>query len=467
MAIDLIIIAIYLLIILGVGWLGWFRAKTREDYSVAGRQLGPALFTSTMAATVLGGASTIGTIGLGYRYGISGLWLPASLGFGLIGLSLFMVTPLIRLKLHTVTQILELRYRPSVKVVGSIVMMVYDLMVAVTSTIAIGSVLSTLFAIPLVYAIWSGGAVVVLYAVLGGMWSLARTDILQFALKTIGLLFILMPACIIRAGGWQHITSVLPASYSSLTAIGWSTIMTYFLIYCLGIFIGQDIWQRVFTARNEKIAKWGGVTAGVYCIIWGVMGGVIGMSARVFLPELENPESTFVAAIQAVLPAGIKGLVIAAALAALMSTASACMMATSTIAVYDLYSAITGSERCSIVIDRLSTLIVGIVMLLIASNIGNVVAALTVAYNLLVGALLIPLFGAVFWKKASSAGAVSAIILGSIAVIIFIVKDGFLANSPVYYGLAINIIAFITGSLLWPDPVTKPPLSLLQDAARH
>ncbi|MDA3131372.1 sodium:solute symporter [Atlantibacter subterranea] len=461
MTIDYIVIAIYLSVILGVGWLGWFKAKTREDYSVAGRQLGPVLFTSTMAATILGGASTIGTIGLGYRYGISGLWLPASLGFGIIGLSLFMVSPLIRLKLHTVTQILALRYRPSVKLVGSIVMMIYDLMVAVTSTIAIGNVLSTLLKISMVGAIWGGGAVVVAYAVLGGMWSLARTDILQFTLKTLGLLFVLMPLSVIHAGGWRHMAAVLPAHYFSLTAIGLPTITTYFLIYSLGILIGQDIWQRAFTARSGSVAKWGGLTAGIYCILWGVMGGVIGMSARVYLPALANPESAFVVAIETVLPVGIKGVVIAAALAALMSTASACMMATSTIAIYDVYTAIAGKEKCSIIIDRLSTLIVGIIMLLIASLIGNVVAALTVAYNLLVGALLIPLIGAVFWKRASSTGAIIAILLGGITVISFIINDGLLSNSPIYYGLGVNLIAFMAGSLLRPDRVFKPPVSRL------
>lgn len=459
MTIDLIIIAIYLLIILSIGWLGWRRAKTREDYAVAGRQLGPIFFTSTMAATVLGGASTIGTIGLGYRYGISGLWLPTSLGIGLFGLSLLMVSPIIRLKLHTVTQILALRYRPSVKVVGSIVMMMYDLMVAVTSTIAIGRVLSTLFSIPMVWAIWSGGAVVVLYAVLGGMWSLARTDILQFTLKTIGLLFILMPASIIHAGGWKHIIGVLPASYTSFTAIGWPTITTYFLIYSLGIFIGQDIWQRVFTARNEKIARWGGMTAGVYCVIWGVMGAVVGMSARVYLPGLDNPESAFVAAIDIVLPVGIKGLVIAAALAALMSTASSCMMATSTIAVYDLYATIVGNKKCTMVVDRLSTLIVGVIMLLAASMIGNVIAALTVAYNLLVASLLIPLLGAVFWKRASSTGAVVAIITSGVTVIALMMKYGLLANGPVYYGLAVNFVLFVAMSLLRPDRTNNPPIA--------
>jgi len=96
------------------------------------------------------------------------------------------------------------------------------------------------------------------------------------------------------------------------------------------------------------------------------------------------------------LPVGVKCLVIAAALATLMATNSACMMATSTIAVYDLYTTVMSDKNCSINIDRRSKPIVGIVTLLIASMIGNVIAALTLAYNILVGALLTPLIEAVF-----------------------------------------------------------------------
>jgi len=449
--IDLTIIIIYLLVILGVGYLGFLKAKTRDDYTLVSRKLGTLMFTSTMAATVLGGASTIGTIGLGYLYGISALWLPACLGFGLIGLSLFLVSPLIELKLYTVTQVLELKYRFAVKIVGSIVMMVYDLMVAVTSVIAMATVLSALFDISMTTAILIGGSVVVLYAVMGGMWSLAHTDILQFTLMTVGLMFILMPVSINQAGGFTNMQNILPNSYFSLTGIGSSKIFTYFLIYCLGIFIGQDIWQRVFTAKSKKVAQIGTMSAGIYCILWGIMGAIIGMSARVFLPEISNSDTAFISTVKSILPIGIKGLVIAAALSALMSTASACMMATSTIGVYDIYTKIVGQNKHNILVDRIAMLLTGILMLIIASMIGDVIAALTVAYNLLVGALLVPLIGAVFWKKASSVGAIIAIVLSSITIIVFMIKDGLLANSPIYYALAISFISFVLGSLFYKD----------------
>lgn len=112
MALDIFVVLIYAAGMLALGWFGMRRAKTHEDYLVAGRNLGPSLYMGTMAATVLGGASTVGTVRLGYVHGISGFWLCAALGLGIIALNLFLAKPLLRLKIFTVTQVLEKRYNP-------------------------------------------------------------------------------------------------------------------------------------------------------------------------------------------------------------------------------------------------------------------------------------------------------------------------------------------------------------------
>ena len=70
------------------GFWGRSRSTTQSDFLVAGRRLGPALYSGTMAAIVLGGASTIGGVGLGYEYGISGMWLVVAIGAGILALSL-------------------------------------------------------------------------------------------------------------------------------------------------------------------------------------------------------------------------------------------------------------------------------------------------------------------------------------------------------------------------------------------
>lgn len=447
MALDIFVVLIYAAGMLLLGWYGMRRAKTHEEYLVAGRNLGPSLYMGTMAATVLGGASTVGTVKLGYVHGISGFWLCAALGLGIIALNLFLAKPLLRLRIFTVTQVLEKRYNPMARQASAVIMLAYALMIGVTSTLAIGTVLQVLFELPFWAAILLGGGVVVVYSTIGGMWSLTLTDIVQFVIKTVGLMFVLLPICLYRVGGWDELVAKLPAASFSLTTIGWDTIITYFLIYFFGILIGQDIWQRVFTARDEKVAKYAGTTAGVYCVIYGLVCAVIGMAAHVLLPDLGNANNAFAAIVKSALPDGIRGLVIAAALAAMMSTASAGLLAASTVLTEDLLPKLRGGKQSSLAVNRLFTLLTGLAVLGIALVVEDVISALTLAYNLLVGGMLVPLIGAIYWKRATTRGAIVSMTLGFVTALAFMIKDGMDANTPIYYSLAIGLVSFVVVSL--------------------
>jgi len=453
MALDLIVVLIYATGMIALGWYGMRRAKTRDDYLVAGRNLGPGFYLGTMAATVLGGASTIGTVRLGYVHGISGFWLCGAIGLGIVGLSLFLAKPLLKLRIYTVTQVLERRYNPAARHASALIMLVYALMIGATSTIAIGTVMQVLFGLPFWVSILVGGGVVVLYSTIGGMWSLTLTDIVQFLIMTIGLVFLLMPMSISDAGGWDAMVAALPARYFDFTAIGWDTIITYFLIYFFGIFIGQDIWQRVFTARSEGVAKVAGTAAGLYCVLYGLAGALIGMAAKVLLPDLENVNNAFASVVQHSLPNGIRGLVIAAALAALMSTAAAGLLAASTTVVQDLLPRLRQGRESGngdVHENRIATLLLGGVVLAIALVVSDVISALTLAYNLLVGGMLIPLIGAIYWKRATTAGAITSMSLGFVTALFFMFKDGLDANTPIYYSLSVALVSFVVVSLLSP-----------------
>ncbi|TFZ52135.1 sodium:solute symporter [Serratia proteamaculans] len=459
MNLDLLVVVFYFLVIGAVGWLGVRRATTKEDYLVAGRNLGPCLYLGTLSAVVLGGASTIGSVKLGYTYGISGVWLCGALGAGIVVLSMVLAKPLLKLKLYTVSQVLARRYHPAARVTSGAIMLAYDLMVAVTSIIAIGSVMQVMFDLSFTASILLGGGLVVLYSTLGGMWSLTLTDIIQFIIMTVGMMLVLMPMSIVKAGGWAAFSQLLPDSYYQLSSIGLDTILVFFLIYFFGILIGQDIWQRVFTARSTNIARYAGLGAGVYCVLYGVTGALIGMAGKLVLPQLTNTDGAFAAIAQAVLPPGVSGLVAAAALAALMSTASACLLASSTIALEDVLPAVRKRPSGGLAAGRFTTLVMGCIMLGLAFVVRDVMMALTLAYNLLVGGMLIPLIGAIFWQRATSTGAIASMLTGSLSVLALMYYHGIEANSPIYGGLLAGGAAFLIGSLLTrpsPQPQVQP-----------
>ncbi len=214
---DLIVIALYMAAMIAIGWFSRRRARTESDYLVAGRRLGPMLYAGTMAALVMGGGATLGGIGLGYQNGLAGVWIVFSMAAGVALISLLLAPLINRLRVYTVSQMLELRYGNGYALISGAVMLAYTLMIAVTSTIAYGAIFSVLFDIGKVPAILIGSSVVILYSALGGMWSITLTDFVQFLIKTVSIFFILLPMALWRAGGLEGLAAHLPPEAFSFT----------------------------------------------------------------------------------------------------------------------------------------------------------------------------------------------------------------------------------------------------------
>ncbi|QKW43106.1 sodium:solute symporter [Streptomyces microflavus] len=463
MAVDYAVIVVYLAGMLAMGWWGMRRARSKAEFLVAGRRLGPWMYSGTMAAIVLGGASTIGGVGLGYQYGLSGAWMVLTIGLGLLALSVFFSARIARLKVYTVSEMLDLRYGGRAGIISGVVMWAYTLMLAVTSTIAYATIFDVLFDVNRTVAIVLGGAIVVAYSTLGGMWSITLTDMVQFVVKTIGVLLLLLPIAVVKAGGFGEMKAQLPTEYFDPLGIGGETIFTYVLIYTFGMLIGQDIWQRVFTARSDRTARWGGTVAGTYCLVYAIAGAVIGTAAKVMYPNLASADAAFATIVKDELPVGVRGLVLAAALAAVMSTSSGALIACATVANNDIWSRLRGAVVRSgggggdgdephdeVRGNRAFILIMGIAVILIAIALNDVVQALTVAYNLLVGGLLVPILGGLLWRRGTAAGALSAVCVGGVAVVGLMAYYGILANQPIYYGLLSSLAVYVVVSLATP-----------------
>src|ERR1700693_6370058 len=109
---------VYMGVIVAAGFWAQRRATNQDQFLVAGRSVGPWLYSGTLAAIVLGGASTVGGVKLGYQYGISGMWVVFMLGLGILMLSVVLVERLLGLKLYTVPELLERRYSRGVRMAG-------------------------------------------------------------------------------------------------------------------------------------------------------------------------------------------------------------------------------------------------------------------------------------------------------------------------------------------------------------
>lgn len=483
---DSLVVIIYLAAMVGFGVWGRFKAHNQEDFLVAGRRLGGLLYTGTMSAVVLGGASTIGGVGLGYTAGLSGMWLVFAIGLGIIALSLFFAPKIQKLEIYTVSQMLELRYGKGSRFVSGAIMTAYGLMISTTSTVAYATVFHTLFDLNKVWSVLIGGGIVILYSMLGGMWSITLTDFVQFFIQTIGIFLIMLPLVLSKSGGVSELFSSLPESHTSPVGIGWEAILGYILIYTLGLLIGQDIWQRVFTARSPGVARWGGFSAGVYCLLYAVAGALIGMAATKIVPGIEVQDDVFVAVVDASMSPVLAGIVLAAALAAMMSTASGSLMAASTVCRQDIVEPIlarkdivpdgggaasasdsdvsgsdsrSGSGAKSTLVrslvretgdevrdSRIYLIVLGVVTLALAMIMPSVVEALTVAYNLLVAGLFIPILGGLVFKRGTIVGVMAGMILGAVTTVVVMIVVDIYANEAIYLGLIASLVGYLVGS---------------------
>jgi SSS family solute:Na+ symporter len=157
--------------------------------------------------------------------------------------------------------------------------------------------------------------------------------------------------------------------------------------------------------------------------------------------------------------------VLAAALAAVMSTSSGALIACATVANNDIWTKLRGAVRRDGEVrggephdevkgNRVFILVMGVAVICTAIALNNVVEALTVAYNLLVGGLLVPILGGLLWKRGTVHGALASVVVGGLAVIGLMATYGILANEPVYYGLLSSLVAYVIVSLA--TPATDP-----------
>jgi SSS family solute:Na+ symporter len=452
--IDGVVVILYMLGMVAIGFWGFRKADSLEDYLVAGRNVPFWMYVPVMSAVILGGASTIGVGGLGYQFGISGAWLVIMLGLGIAAVGLLIGTDLANLRAYTLGEVLERRYDRYSGTVGATIAAVYALTIAITQTISIGVVVSALFGLAPNIAIFVGGVTVIAYTALGGMWSVTITDLVQWLIMTVGMVIAIIVG-LGQVGGMSGLREQLDPSFFGPTTIGGGTIVTYFLLYFLGIMIGQDIWQRVFTADSVRTARMGNVSAGVYAIFYGLGAAFLGMLALVLVPGLENRDLALPTLVLETIPTGLAGVVLAGFISAMMSTASSALLAASTLFTNDVYRRFidrNAPESRYTAISRAGIIVFGLAMIVSAVAIGDVINALTLAYNLLTGAIFVPILCAFFWKGGTWQGAMLSIIVSSVAVVASMVVFGFASNWPIVIGLGVSLVVFVAVSLMTGPP---------------
>ncbi|WP_108128779.1 sodium:solute symporter family transporter [Gemmobacter caeni] len=449
MMLDVVIVIAYFAMMIMCGVVAMRRLKSTSDYLLADRNLPFWVFFPCLSAVILGGGSTFGSASQSYQFGLSGAWITFMFGLGVVFVGLFFAGRIAKLDVFTLSELLERRYGHGSGYVSAMVSTIYTVLIAVVQIIALGTILKELLGWSLNAGILAGGMVTVIYTMIGGMIAITITDFLQFVLMSIGVVLLLIFG-IDAVGGVQAVTEAVPPDFLTLTNISGQRLMGLFLSLFLGIMIGQDIWQRILTARNQRVAKVGSIFAGLYSVGWGAAMGICGLLAYILLPGLESPQSALPALVIKVLPAGLSGIVLAALMSALMSTVSATVLASATLVTNDILKPLLKlSEADEFNVSRILTAVTGVVVILLSIYVGDVFVALDTAYSYLSGCLFVPIVAALFWPRAIWQGAIASMIISAVAVTASLAIYGPSSTVPIVSGIGSSAVVMILVSLLF------------------
>lgn len=449
MQIDMLVVVAYFIIMLGCGVVGNRLAKNNTDFLVAGRNLRFWMYFPCLSTVIIGGGATFGAAKLSYEYGISGAWLTIMFGLGIMTMGLLLSSKMSRLRVFSISEMLELRYSASARYISAVISAVYAAMLSVVQVIAIGTVLNSFLGWDMKTAMLVGGSVALAYTLLGGMCSVMLTDVLQFVLMFVGVFIFLVPSGVAAVGGMNELLTRIPSTFLNPVGLGWDKLIMFFLMMYLGIMIGQDIWQRIFTAKDTQTAKYGTLAAGLFSVFWGGAMAICGIVAYVLFPTLPHSQMALSQVVVKVMSPGLLGMVVAALLSALLSSCSGQILAAATLIINDLLKPFVPAAREAneMVLVRVITAIVGVFVLFLAVYIGDVMDALDIAYALLSGCVFVPVVCGFFWKGATPRGAMWSMGASLVVTTACICIYGAFSWITITMGLIASTAGMLYGSL--------------------
>jgi len=417
--IQLVIVVVYSLAMIGIGLRVRNKVGSQNGFFVAQRQISVTFITGSLVATAVGGSVTVGMAGLGFGRGLTGVWWLLVGSIGLLILGIFFARRVRGTALYTLPELVEKQYDRRVGLAASILIVIAWVGVVAGQIVAAGKVLSIL-------GMGSGALwmviftiVFVAYTVIGGQLSVIRTDLYQAIIIYLGI-FIGLGLFLPQVGGLDGLRLSLPQDFFSFpvsSQFDWKALLSLLILVGATYVVGPDMYTRLFCARDEKTAQRATFISAFSFVPLAFAIVLIGMGARVLYPDI-SPEQAFPQVISGVLSPWLGGLVIAALVAAFMSSADTCLLSQSVILTQDIVRrfAPSLSEHKTILLTRLNIIILGLLALGLAMMLKGVVSSLLFAYTIFTCGLVVPVIAG-FYKerlKVTPQGALAALIGGGV-----------------------------------------------------
>ncbi|MDA8019608.1 MAG: sodium:solute symporter family protein [Thermoanaerobaculia bacterium] len=409
---TLALLLFYSAALIGLGlWIGR-RVRSAGAFFVAGRALGPGLIFATILAANIGAGSTVGAASRAWRDGFSAWWWVGSAGLGTILLGWWLGPRLWRIAkqhdLHTVGDLLELRYGAATRGAVAALLWVGTLAILGSQLMAVAWVLDVVAGIPRVWGCVLGGAVVTAYFYAGGLVTSAWVNLVQLVVLVAGFALAL-PFALDAVGGHTALLDLRPTDdYWGFTRGGTSG-WIFAPLLVPAFLVSPGLVQKCWGAKSAHAVRRGVVAAGVALLVFSLFPTLLGMTARALHPTLDHPDLALPTLLVTDLPAWLGLLGLAAVFSAELSSADAILFMLATSLSRDLYRRFLrpeASDREILRVARVAAAVGGALGVVLALQLPDVIAGLQIFYALLGVSLLVPVIVAAHgrWADASPAG---------------------------------------------------------------
>ncbi|MDA0684721.1 MAG: sodium:solute symporter family protein [Bacteroidetes bacterium] len=486
--IQTLTVLIYPLILIGIGIWRTKRVQTHADFMVAGRSVPAWMLAGTLICTWVGSGTLFGGAGLAFRSGLSAMWFSVGAWVGLV--AVYMMASRVRaLAQYTVPDILEKRYNPASRFLGTVAILIAYTAIAAYQFRGGGWILSIVtdgVISPTTGMLITAGVIVVFTAV-SGMFSIVSVDVINGVIITLSIL-IALPILVFSNGGPSAIAEGLDPEL--LTISGGHNVLWVIgvaLPTFLFLFGESGMYQKFFSAKNARAARRSvfGMLAGIMVIETCI--ALLGITGRSIVPQLATETSVVGrAASETVilylarhsLPDVLGAALLAAAVAIVLSTGSTMLLVASSNVTRDLYERFLrpkASDKDKLRVQRMAVVGLAIIGVLLLTRFESVLTMALYAYSV-IGAALTPVLVAAFmWKRVTAQGATACLAggLGTILGLVILSNLGldlsFVMGDTVFDfassdyvvipGVMVSLFLLITVSLLTPrsdDAVIAP-----------
>ena len=455
----------YLALTIAIGLVAARRVQSSKDYLVAGRALPLYMNIATVFATWFGAETVLSVSATFAKDGLSGIpGDPFGAATCLVLAALLFARLFYRMNLLTIGDFYKHRYGKGIEVLTSLSITISYLGWTSAQMTALGLVIHTLSGgeLALDHAILTGGLVVMVYTIFGGMWSVAFTDLLQTVVILIGLTLV---AGLVSdmAGGVNKVIeqaahegkfSMLPTD-----SAGWWALVSAFLAFAFGSIPQQDVFQRMTSAKNENDAVRGTVIGGLVYFGFAFVPIFIAYAALVAYPDLKQLfESDDPRAIQQILPNLVlhkmpvwaQVMFFGALLSAILSTASSALLAPTALFTENVlrpFAPKMGDKQFLLLLRVVLVTFTMSALVFALNSTSTMYEMVQNAYNVTLVGAFVPLTAGAFWRRANTQGALASVLLGIGTWLMFdmVGPEGGIPSNVL--GLAASALGMLMGSL--------------------